>query len=241
MNEHDEIIELYNKGSYAEALKSFKSEYPSDESTPLELTAIRGWCYYRTGKFVEAKNMSTLAILSNDVNGWRLLAQISARAIKDDKLLAEILKEFPNDSAICNAYLIRALEDDSTLPMEDVLDIALRMINGDEISDTNGINNAARIFERKGGKAGAVTALGLWDIALVKYEEGTNTLHHRAAVWFWKSKAYKLLGNLELARIAGKESLRLWYEQVRADPDNQEFKNKTVGAKQWLEEISNTT
>lgn len=180
-----------------------------------------------------------MAVAADDIMGWRLLTHIAAFVEGNDHFLGCIMRKFPGDQQICDACVIRAQDKNSTLSFKIILSIVQGQIPNNEIVGTDIIKNAARVFLEKGSEKGVITALGLYMIALEKYEKEPNTLHHRAAIWFWVSKAYERLGNMELSRAAAKKSLRLWRKQVRMDPDNPEFEDRLKGAQKRLEEISN--
>jgi hypothetical protein len=227
------IRTLYEEGRVTEALEEIDNEYPFTEDMPVEVLEVKGWCHFRKEEYDDA---TRVAIMANSLNGDELLAQIAAYVTKDDDLLMKMRQKHPESLGVCNALNIRAKDSDSTISVGAIVGSAIDLIGNDSIAATNFINNTGRLLMEKGnGRSDNLIAIGLWQIALIKY--GSKNYHHRAAVNFWISKAYEGLGNKKLAILAIQESARLWNEQCELEPENQKFQNSREGAKKRLQEL----
>jgi hypothetical protein len=203
---------------------------------PIEVMEVKAWCHFRREEYAKATETALLAVDKKSEKGLELLAQLIGYISKDDEALKNIHQKLPNNVSVCNAFAIRARDADSTIPIEMVIKAALRHINDSGIGATNLINNTARLLLAKGnGSYDTITAIGFWHIALINY--GNKNHHHRAAVYFWLSKAYESLGEISSAIESALNSLKLWDEQVILDPDNPKFKKNLTGAEERLEEL----
>lgn len=162
----------------------------------------------------------------------RLLAYLYAYAegYVDDMKLRLAVAQLGPDVAADNALLIRARAKDSTLfTHEEVLRRTLPH-RGDEVAVANLYNNAGRFFQEKArDDADLITALGLWDCALLRYGPGGN-FHHRATLCFWKSHVIERLFGKQAAAFYAMRSCELWQSQLRLDPTNQSFQQKLAEA-----------
>ncbi len=239
MKPNDEVIKrLYEEGRFGEASKLISKTYESLGEMPDEILKIWAWCHYRIKDYGGAKNAALILIERNHISGYEIQAQIAAYVDKDDVLLQKLYWKNTRNPGIANAVTIRARDNDSTIPTEVVICTATGLFEDDQIASAHVINNTARlIFERSSCHSSdhVVMALGFWGIALKKY--GKGNFHHRAAVYFWISKAYQRLKMKKPAIENARKSVALWIKQVSLDPDNAQFKEKLAGAESWLEEL----
>lgn len=228
---------LYKEGKCSEALKEVASNYPSLDKMPVEIKEIKAWCHFRMEEYAQA---SEAALSAGSTNADELMAQIAGYVSKDDAMIMKIHRKLPDNPGVCNALAIRARDKDSTIPIELIVETALKLVDDDRIAAVNLINNAARLLIAKGnGSSDTVMAIGFWQIALLKY--GDMNYHHRAAVYFWLSKAYESLNEKKLARKSAEESLALWQKQTSLEPGNPKFLRDYEGAKKRLEELKAQT
>jgi len=229
------LRKLYEAGKFEEALKAISSNYRSFDETPDEILEIGALCYFRFENYKKATEAAITLVDRENLKGFELLAQLTAYVSKDDGLLSSIYERLPNNVAVCNAYAIRARDPDSKIPIPHIVCAAMDNMNGEEIASVHLLNNTARLLLAKECQEGIVMAIGFWNIALLKY--GNKNYHHRAAVYFWMSKAYEKLGEKSLAIKSAEKSLATWVEQVDLDPNNPKFKESLAGAKKRLEEL----
>jgi len=229
------LKQLYEKGQNERIIETISSMSPA-ERTP-EVEVIGAWAHFRRGEYAKSSEIATRLSDKGDKQALELLAQLVAYVGKDDYFLAELRRQIPGNPSICNALAIRARDADSDIPIGVIVDAALRLINDDSVGGTNLLNNAARMLLAKGdGGKDVVTAIGFWQIAIIRY--GDKNHHHRAAVFFWLSKAYEALGAKNIAIKMAEESIALWQKQFELDPENKQFKERLEGAKQRLKDLT---
>lgn len=202
------------------------------------ILTLQGWAHYRLSQFEDAHR----AFLEAGGLPWARegLAQLAAKYLKNDALLMEIAVELPGSVGVQNALIIRAQAPDSKISHNEVMAAVRRVMGSSEIAATNAINNAARFFQEKprgDGVRHRITALGLFEAALVRYGEGDANLHHRGALCFWKSKLLETLFGKAAAIPAQRESVRLWRRQVELDPKNLVYAEKLANNEARLAEL----
>lgn len=234
-----QIQKLYDQGKTAEALELIAQSMPPEGDPQRgDYLALKGWCCYRRKEYAEAQEA---AMAAGSVRSAReLLAYLAAYApgYVDDGKLQQMADELGDSVAVVNALVIRARAPESTLfTPEEVLRRVLQH-RGDEVVVANLYNNAARFFQEKArGDTDLITALGLFDCALVKYGHAVN-FHHRAALQYWRSYVLeKLFGN-KAAIVAATRALELWVQQLALDPDNKSFQEKQEQARRRLADLS---
>jgi hypothetical protein len=233
----EQLRELYDEGKTAEVLYRILLDFPFGRDLPVEIEEIKGRCHFRREEYAEATKVAISASQKGSEEASELLIQLSAYVNKDDRTMEIIRQGLPNNSGVCNAFAIRARDSDSNIAVKLILDAAIRSINKNDLASINLLNNTARLLLEKGNHSSdTIMAIGLWEIALIKY--GEKNYHHRAAVMFWMSTAYKSLGDLSSASKKAKESLTLWEYQISLDPTNSKFKKNLEGAKKRFENLS---
>ncbi|HNY35832.1 MAG TPA: hypothetical protein PLD14_02435 [Candidatus Pacearchaeota archaeon] len=234
----EKVRNLYADGRIEEAMNAISSKYPLIDEMPVDVLEVEAWCLFRFKKYELAAKASLVLAEQGSQKGYELLAQIAGYVNKDDELLEKIFQKLPINVNVCNAYAIRARDPDSRIRVRKVLLSAISYMNEEEISVAHLLNNTARLLMAKGYEGtnmDIVTAIGFWQIALSKY--GSKNYHHRAAVYYWLSKAYEKLGMLNEAEENAKKSLNLWEEQVALDKNNPKFQENLEGAKRRFEEL----
>jgi len=223
---------LYLEGRVSE-IKEIVLSLSEDEKSP-EIEMILAWAYFHLGDDESLEIAKRLYQQGNE-DAFEFMVQYAAYKSKDDKLIKEIQEKDPNDPSVFNALSIRARDVDSNIPIELVDAAALYFVNDERIGAVNLLNNAGRLHFAKGGKKGIVTAIGYWHVAIVKY--GDKNYHHRAAVYFWLSKAYEALDAKDIALKMANESIALWRLQVALDPENAQYREKLEGARKRIQEL----
>lgn len=231
------VRKYYEEGKFEKALRAISKNYSSSKDMPDEILELAALSLFRFEDYQGATELAIILANRKNQKGLELLAQITAYANKDDDLLSSIYQKLPNNIAVCNAYAIRARDADSNIRVGYVIDAAIQHMNDNEVASIHLLNNAARLLLAKGDDKGDMAvAVWFWEIALLKY--GKKNYHHRAAVYFWLSKAYERLGKNSLAIASAKKSLVLWVKQISLDPINQKFQDNFVGAEKRLEELT---
>ena len=154
----------------------------------------------------------------------------------NDEALIQIAKELGDSNInVANAFVIRARAKDCSLLTGDrVVELVSQFEDDTSVHAANLHHNAARFFLDKPANDGSYhLAISYLNEAIKRYGMDKN-FHHRAAANFWKSQAREKLGNLKAATEAMKESVRLWEEQCKLDPTNDDFSKKYKTAKGWL-------
>lgn len=238
MDSIENIRDLYERGQIEKVMNAISSKYSLIDEMPVDVLEIEACCLFRFKKYELAAKAALLLSEKGSQKGLELLAQIAGYVTKDDELLDKIFQKLPVDVSVCNAYAIRARDPDSRIRVRKVIASAFSYMIDEEIAVAHLLNNTARLLMAKGYEGtnlDIVTAIGFWQIALSKY--GDKNYHHRAAVYFWLTKAYERLGMLNEAEENAKKSLDLWEKQVALDQNNPKFQENLEGAKRRLEEL----
>ncbi len=239
MTSTDELQKMYDEGKTAEALYKILLQCPRGLGIdmPIKMAEIKAMCHFSRGEYGEATETALSALHCGSTKAAELLIQLAAYVDKDDKAMKAIRLGLPKSPSVCNAFAIRARDTDSNISKELIVNATLKMFNDDSIGATHLINNTARLLLKKGNTPSEIVmAIGFWHIAISRY--GDLNYHHRAAVYFWLSKAYEKLGDKTIAIKSAKKSLMLWVKQISLDPTNQKFNEKIIGAEKRLEELT---
>lgn len=226
----EQAQKLYSEGKITEALELIDQSMPPDGDPQCgEHWALKGWCHYHRKEYQDAhyaagksgteKAEGLLATMYSCVSGYT-----------NDDSLKRLADRSPNHVAVCNALINRARAPDATvLDHDEILVRALRHRDA-EVVVAHVYNNAARFFQEKArDDADLITALGLWDCALMKYGHAAN-FHHRAALHYWKSFVIERLFGRQAAVFTAMRACELWSQQVVLDPTNQSFQQKLAEA-----------
>lgn len=223
----EQIQKLYDEGMMTAALDLINQSMPSEGGPQRgDHLALKGWCHYHLKEYKTAHDVALLA--GSTTKAKELLATMYANVpgYVDDVSLQRLVDELPENVAVTNALLIRArAKDSASFTHDQVLERALQHC-GDEVRVAHIYNNAARFFQEKArDDADLITALGLWDCALLKYGYDGN-YHHRAAVHYWKSHVIERLFGKQAATFTAMRACELWSQQVALDPTNVSFQQK---------------
>lgn len=232
------ILELYDEGKFGEALKLISSTYLSLGETPNAVIEIKAWCHYRFKEYEKADEIAAVLCERGIPSGFEIRAQIAAYVTKDDELLQKLYWEKPSNPSIANAIVIRSRDDDSNIATNVVTCIARKFMSDNRMASTHIINNAARVVYKRSLSSSpddAITAIGLWEIALKKY--GRKNYHHKAAVHYWLSQTYESIGEKKLSFKSAQRCADLWKEALRRDPGNPKFQENFTGAKERLKKL----
>lgn len=228
----EQAQKLYDEGKMAEALVALAAllVLQPDSSQNGEIRALMGWCHYHCKEYKDAHDLARVA--GSVTKAKELLATMYAAVpgYVDDTSLLRLVDELPGNVAVTNALLIRArAKDSSVFTHAEVLQGVLQH-RGDEVRVAHICNNAARFFQEKArDDADLITALGLFDCALLKYGFTAN-YHHRAALHYWKSLVIERLFGKAAAVFTAMRSCELWQQQLALDPTNVSFQQKLAAA-----------
>lgn len=234
----DELKKLYDEGKTDEVLYKILLQCPRgmDIDMPIEMAEIKAMCHFSRGEYGEATETALSALHCGSTKAAELLIQLAAYVDKDDKTMEAIRLGLPKSPSVCNAFAIRARDADSKISNELIVNAAVKALDDDSVGATHLLNNTARLLlEKSNTPSDIVMAIGFWHIAISRY--GDVNYHHRAAVYFWLSKAYEKLGDKDLAIKSARKSLTLWVKQISLDPTNQKFNERIAGAEKRLEEL----
>ncbi len=227
----EQAQKLYDQDRFSEALELIGHSMPPEGDPQRgEYLALEGWCHYHRGEYKDAHD---LALAAGGVTKARELLATMYAAVPgyvDDTSLRKLVGELPANVAATNALLIRARAKDSTLFTHDEVLMRVLQHRSDEVRVAHIYNNAARFFQEKArDDVDLITALGLWDCALLKYGFAAN-YHHRAALHYWKSLVIERLFGKAAAAFTAMRACELWSRQVALDPTNQPFQQKLAEA-----------
>ena len=218
-----------------EIQEAYKSSYRTlDELEVNELRALEGWCYYRKGKYENARECFQQAgSVSFAKEG---LAYLAVYVDKDDEAFKKLASELGDRVNVQNALTIRARDPDSTITHKEVMKGVLRF-QENTVEVANLYHNAGRFFFHKArNRQDLVTALGLLDASLVRYGVDRNW-HHRGAANFWRSKVLEAMLDKRGALEAARDSLYCWTQQMIIDPGTERHKKKWEEAVNRIREL----
>ena len=225
----------YDKGEFDNCLKAVQMEVSTDHPERGELLALSGWCYYRQGKYEQARQLFQIA---GSIRFAREgLAYLAAYKDKDDPTLQALIQELGDSVNAQNALIVRARDPDSTIAHDQVLDVTV-LFTEDEVEVANLYHNAGRFFFHKArGKWDLITALGLFDVARTRYGVDRNW-HHRGALNYWRSRVLEDLLDKRAALEAARDSLFCWTQQVILDPKTERHKQQWTNAGNRVRELT---
>lgn len=233
MTSLEQAQKLYDEGKMGEALIALAAllvQQP-DGSQNGEIRALMAWCHYHRKEYKDAHDVALVAGAATKAKELLATMYAAVPGYVDDTSLQWLIDELHGNVAVTNALLIRVRAKDLNLftSHDSVLQRVLEH-RGDEVRVAHVYNNAARFFQEKArDDADLITALGLWDCALLKYGSAAN-YHHRAALYFWKSHVLERLFGKQAAQFAAMRACELWRQQVALDPTNQSFQQKLAEA-----------
>ena len=221
---------LYEQGNNTRIVRII-SRVPEEERTTEELY-ILAWAYFRLGKYIKCYNTASILKEKGDGRADGIMAQVRAKIGEDERELLLLHEEYPDDRSILNAVIICARNDSTNIPIEFVNN-ALVIVEGETGIVSNHVrNNAARVFLKVGTKEEIRRAIDLWMFVGTAY--GEKNYHHRAAVFFWLSKAYEKLGVFDSAEAMAEISLDLWKKQFKEDSENLQWQKNLQNAEERL-------
>jgi len=227
----------YDRGEFDNCLAATREELTTraqDDPERAELLALAGWCHYRKGEYEVARQRFREA---GQVSFAREgLAYLAVYVDKDDAAFNELARELRGSVNIQNALTIRARDADSVFTHGQIMEGVLQFTEN-AVEVANLYHNAGRFFFHKArGGGDLITALGLYDVAGVRYGKDRNW-HHRGALHYWRSQVLEGLLDKRAALEAARDSLYCWTQQAILDPGTERHKQQWENAMNRVREL----
>jgi tetratricopeptide (TPR) repeat protein len=232
-NKYAIVKNLYDKGNYILALRQLET-YATVDGFANEDFAWAGWCNFRLGNLAEAVEVLH-RVTDNNQRALLCKAYVLADCRYESVSKTEVhetLARISDFVVIARAFIDFARDPNNVFWRDNNTMLAhVSVLAPDEGVEVGHLfRDASRVCaDNATTSADFFIALGLLEIAIMKYGIADENAHHRAEALFWKSKVMEVVGDVPSAYQVANKSAKLWLIAIQHDPQNEGYRDCRVG------------